>query len=316
MTKVALIGLGALGKRHLEAVLKCEQPMDIYCMDINPKALEGFEPKDVHNNKKITFVTDVDQFPTELDLAIFPMSSRGRREMFDCLFEHASVKYIVFEKVLFQKVEDYFHVAKRLKEFDISAWVNCTRRYAPIWRELQKELQNAQDIEFHTYGGSWGLACNCVHMLDAVCMVSNSEKLKIEHIQLQDKVIDSKRKGYKEVFGVVSGSCSNCRNFSISCYENSLHSETVILADDRKYVVDESKGLYEVTDKDGAKMVKEFGPYYVSQTTTEVVEDIMNKGTCDLTTFDLAMDLHLQYIEPLIDFFEEKGLEKGVCPIT
>lgn len=316
MTKVALIGLGALGKRHLEAVLKSEQSMEIYCMDINPKAMEGFEPKDVYYNKKIIFVTDVKEFPTELELAIFPMSSKGRREMFDCLVEHSTVKYIVFEKVLFQKVEDYFHVASRLKELNICAWVNCTRRYAPIWKDLQKELENAENIELHNYGGSWGLACNCVHILDVVCMISNSNHLKIENFQLQDKVIDSKRQGYKEVFGTISGNCGNCHNFTISCYENCLPTETIILADDNKYIVNESKGSYEVVRKNGTSEVKEFGPYYVSQTTTVIVNDILKKGTCDLTTFELAMDLHLEYIKPLIVFFEEKGMEEGVCPIT
>lgn len=316
MIKIALVGLGALGKRHLEAVLKCKQSMEIYCMDINPDAMSGFQPNDIYQNKKIEFVTDINEFPTELELVIFPMSSKGRREMFDCLVNHSSVKNIIFEKVLFQKIEDYYHVGKRLKELDISAWVNCTRRYAPIWRELKNDLKHAENIEMHTYGGNWGLACNCVHMLDAACMISNSDNLKIESTNLQDKVVDSKRKGYKEVFGVVSGSCGKCSNFTISCYENNLPSETIILGDNKKYIVNEAQSYYEIIEADGVKNEKHFEPYYVSQTTTEIVNDILNKGTCDLTTFELAAKLHLQYIEPLIDFFEEKGMEKGICPIT
>ncbi len=48
----------------------------------------------------------------------------------------------------------------------------------------------------------------------------------------------------------------------------------------------------------------------MSQTTTEVVEDILEKGTCNLTTYKLAMDLHLQYIEPFIDFLKRKDWKK------
>ena len=77
MTNVALIGLGALGKRHLEAVMKCRQPMEIYCMDINPEAMKAVEPKDVYHNKTIFFVTDIKEFPTDFELVIFPMSSKG-----------------------------------------------------------------------------------------------------------------------------------------------------------------------------------------------------------------------------------------------
>ena len=101
---------------------------------------------------------------------------------------------------------------------------------------LQKELEDAHDIEFHTYGGNWGFACNCIHMLDAVCMISGSDQLRIESVQLEDKVVDSKRQGYKEVFGIVSGRCGKCHNFTISCYDNHLYSETVILADNKNTV--------------------------------------------------------------------------------
>lgn len=47
-----------------------------------------------------------------------------------------------------------------------------------------------------------------------------------------------------------------------------------------------------------------------------VMEDIIKTGTCKLTSFEESAFLHLMLLDPLINFFEENGMEKGICPIT
>ena len=76
MINIAIIGVGALGKRHLEAVLKCQEEMCIYCVDVNPLALDGFQKNDIYENKTIIFSTDMDELvvakfaPEELVIVI------------------------------------------------------------------------------------------------------------------------------------------------------------------------------------------------------------------------------------------------------
>ena len=55
---------------------------------------------------------------------------------------------------------------------------------------------------------------------------------------------------------------------------------------------------------------------YQSQMTQYVIEDILLKGTCKLTTYEESSRMHLEFIKPLIEFFEKHGMEKGLCPIT
>ena len=38
---IAVIGCGALGKRHLESILKSELPLKVYCVDINAQVFSG-----------------------------------------------------------------------------------------------------------------------------------------------------------------------------------------------------------------------------------------------------------------------------------
>ena len=60
----------------------------------------------------------------------------------------------------------------------------------------------------------------------------------------------------------------------------------------------------------------DFEILFQSQLTQKVVESILKNGKCRLPDYQSAMKLHLTYIEPLIKFFEELGMEKGLCPIT
>ena len=318
MKNVVIIGVGALGKRHLEAVLKTEFAMQIFCMDVNPNALEGYAFDDKFSNKKITFTQDFSEIPKDIDIAILSMSAKGRREAFEQLIEHSKVKNIIFEKILFQKIEDYEYVGKRLKELNINAWVNCPRRYTELWEELYNELKEVEQFEFHTFGGNWGLACNGIHMLDVIDYLtgSNNDELKIEKMKLLSDPIESKRDGYKEVFGLVSGECGKCINFSISCYDSNLEFETIIITPNAKYFIDETLAKVKRVGIDGNITEKKYMPCYVSEITKLAVNDIINHQECKLTKYETSAYLHLEYIKPLINYFEEKGFEREVCPIT
>ena len=44
---------------------------------------------------------------------------------------------------------------------------------------------------------------------------------------------------------------------------------------------------------------------YTSHLTTLIVEDILEKNTCELTTYEESMNLHLQTYEPALKFLNE-----------
>ena len=55
---------------------------------------------------------------------------------------------------------------------------------------------------------------------------------------------------------------------------------------------------------------------YQSQMTQYVIEEILTNKTSRLTSFNDSSRLHLEFIRPLIKFFEKNGMETGICPIT
>ncbi|WP_037353039.1 Gfo/Idh/MocA family oxidoreductase [Selenomonas sp. FC4001] len=317
--QIAIIGVGALGKRHLQSIVNSKLEMVIYCYDINKHVLDSFEWENKYNNKTLIMITSFEELPKVVDFAIFAMTANGRREMFDRLIEHCTVKKILFEKVLFQKVEDYEYVGRKLKELSIKAWVNCARRQMECYQELKKELEYAKEMRVTISGGEWGLACNTIHQIDLIEFLSGSSETKVDSIELLPIITDSKRAGFKEVYGNISGHSGKCSFFSVTCMKDTNVPIVVTISTDvGQYIIFESKQKMMCMVKNGEYdlIEKDFVMPYQSQMTQFVMEDILLTGESRLTEYDVSSRLHLEFIEPLIKFFNKNGWENNSCPIT
>jgi hypothetical protein len=284
-------------------------PFDIYVVDSNKEAVDTALAM---RAEKIVGGTDVSILPKQVDVAIIATSSAGRRTVFEQLVKQTNVKYVIFEKVLFQRIEDYFAVKELLLRENIEAWVNCARRVQDSYEEIKRIVDGCHRFSFEVTGGNWGLGSSGIHFLDLIEYLSGSNQCKITNVNLLPIVVESKRKGYKEIFGSISGDCGKCESFSISCFKDSdLPLQISLSGNNFRCTILEQEGRMILLGQE-----KEFPIYYQSQLTQGVVERLIKNGTCRLPDYEDAMNLHLKYIEPLMKFFEEQGLEKGICPIT
>lgn len=316
---IAVIGLGNLGKRHLESIMHSTREWNVYGIDINADTLKELDEQ-YNTKQQIKFKggDTIDFLPSHLDVVIIATSSAVRRKIFEELLQHSRMDYIIFEKVLFQRIEDYYYVNECLKKYKIQAWVNCPRREYDIYRELYKEVICNQLFEMHIYGGEWGMACNAVHMLDLIEWYGGAP-CKIENLALSDNIAESKRAGYKEVYGCISGACGRCSNWSISSYSNSSLPLTIEIIGDYftcKIIAEKKRMIMAYKDKQWEEEIREYIPTYQSQLTQKVVEKILDTSECNLPVFAESMNTHLRIVEPLIKFFEKRGMEEGLCPIT
>lgn len=317
MINIVIIGVGGVGKRHLSSIMNSEIEKSIYCVDINENALDAMTECGKNNVSLIKRIADLPRI--EFDFALFSMTAKGRREMYDELVNHTKVNNILFEKVLFQKIDDYRHVSKDLEKRGINAWVNCTRRQMESYQNLRKRLEGSRYMEIHISGGEWGMACNMIHMLDMIVFLSGDECIELDSVDFLPLIKESKRGGYKEVYGMIAGSGKFLKNFSISCIPDCrLPMKIEIITENGRFVVREDLGklFYMGEDTQHLEKVEPFMLPYQSQMTQFVMEDIIKRGKCKLTPFDESANLHLKMIDPLISFFEKNGMEKGICPIT
>lgn len=316
---VVILGLGALGKRHLSSILESELMLDVYCYDINENAMDNFEWKDKYNNKKLIIVDTMNDLPAVVDFALFSMTADARRIMFDKLISLCKVKNILFEKVLFQCIDDYCYVGEKLKNLNINAWVNCSRRQMHCYQELKKDLSKATKMDITISGGEWGLACNLIHKLDLIEFLSDSSSTVIERMKLLPCVSDSKRRGFKEVYGVIEGHSGKCNSFSINNMKGvNVPEILVILSDIGQYIIFEGmqKMIFITKDNNYEYNEKDFIMPYQSQMTKFIMEDILLRGNSRLAGYDDSSRLHLEFIKPLTQFFKTQGMGDKLCPIT
>lgn len=315
---IGIIGLGNIGKRHLEAVYKIKNEAYIFGYDPNKDALKNFDaPKDNINNKTFTFCNNMEMFPEYLDVAIISTSSAVRREMFEELINVSVVKFVIFEKFLFQRESDYFFVNEILTEKKITAYVNTSRRVYSGYNRIREELNECDSFKYDLVGSNWGLCCNIVHFMDCIKYLSSEETIEVTGFDCRSIPREAKREGYMELFGTISGKTKKCLSYSVSCMEEDNIPITICIETDNKtYEINESEDNVIVTDMLGNVDSYSLGDLYTSQCTTIIVEDLVDSGKCVLPLYEDSMQTHLAVLPFLTKEFEKYGMEEGICPVT
>ena len=136
---------------------------------------------------------------------------------------------------------------------------------------------------------------------------------------LDADVIASKREGYREITGCLTGHMGICRNFAITSFRTGkAEGLTIIDSDVMKCVIEEHirKARFAFFEDDWKWKEEDFELFFISQTTAMVAQELFTKGTCGLTEYPEAAVCHRALLKSLIPFFEARGGVKGLCPIT
>lgn len=321
--QIGIIGAGNLGIRHLQAIALLEESCRITVMDIREEALQKAETAfretggaDRHN---VCFVREMASMPREMDAVVVATASDVRRKVIEELLANARAPYLILEKVLFQRLEDYSAIGELMEKKQIRAFVNCPRRMYPVYGRIKKKLEDAHTMEIMASGSDWHLGCNGIHMLDLIAYLAGSEQITLNISGLEPECLPSRRKGFLEIVGTICGTMGRCRAFSLASYpREGILASTVILSDVCWYRILEGKRELEFADAStGWEWKKEtFEMPYQSRLTNLALEELFSGGTCRLTAFEESCRLHMALEEQLIPWFEKQGGKKGLCPIT
>lgn len=324
MKKVALIGAGQLGSRHLQGLAKSE--LDILIEVVEPfeesrnTAKQRFEEIPSNDNiKKINFYESINELSNELDLVIVATNSDVRFEVVKELLNTKKVKNLVLEKVLFQKIDEYTETNDLLNKSNTKCWVNHPRRMFDFYKNLKQLLKNTKQINFSVSGGSWGLGCNGLHFLDCFSYLSDSEVEYLDSTFLDRKIYETKRKGFSEINGMLSGKIGES-TFIINSFNNDVSPlQFNITSSDLNILIDESNGWYRISEKSkewSHEIKEEKIVYFQSELTNILLNDIFSNKCC-LPKYDEAMKLHINYLTLIINHLNSFSENKfDYCPIT
>lgn len=326
MTKdnVLLVAVGGIGFRHFQALLNCESEFELHVVDISEDAVNRAKSygEEQNSGKQVHYYGSVSALAPQLNIqiAIIATSSLARRTVFEELVSRCNVKTVIFEKVLFPRLKDYEEVGSLLKENNIAAYVNCVRRVQNVYQELRKEIRCSERLCAQIKGGDWGLACNAIHMVDLFAYLS---PIEFEYITcngslLENQIYNSKRNGYIEFYGKLTGKIGDRTTYLLECSHGKASILIELFTDSAYYCIDESNGLMTIQSLDSGKFTeKHFLTSYVSQTTTKIVDTILKTGTSELTGYAESVKFHKPILREILHKKNEiLGRDDKVCPIT
>jgi hypothetical protein len=329
MYNILIIGAGNIGSRHLQAFANASLSMQVHVVDPDKHSLEvaAGRWKEAPNNKnapvKVDFYTSLDKIKETIDVAIIATSSAIRKKVFEELAGKIKLKYVVFEKFLFQSLEEYKMVDDLMQAHQISAWVNCPRRMYSVYSKIKSLLEGETRFECQITGSNWGLGCNSVHYLDLFSYLSGKNMFEVSDEFIDGEILTSKREGYIEFTGSLFGRDEDNNTFVITSYKKENCPVNIVLNTGSYSILIEeagvnSKALIINKKKNYESELVNFSMPFQSQLTHQFVETLLKSGNCTLPTYKESRKLHESILSAFLKFLQTHSKNKviTVCPIT
>jgi len=320
--RIAVVGAGQLGSRHLQGLVRLNVPCEIHVVDPSVASLglarqrAGEVPAAAPH--LLQFHQQIEALPPMLDHAVIATAADVRLNVMRALLQGRTVRNILLEKVLFQRLSEYTLAAELLQQAGSQAWVNCPRRAFPIYDLLRTFFADDPLQHVDVRGGNWGLGCNSIHFVDIIAFLAGGELHSISTALLDQDLIDSKRAGFKEFTGTLLGRCGDA-SFSLTAQRGSQAPLLLTLRGaNRSCLVDESAGRAFMCDpRDGGWRTVEFKVPVLSELATALTQRILEHGNSELTPFAQSTAYHLPLLQALGEHAAQHlGGPNDFLPIT
>ncbi len=318
--KILIIGAGQIGSRHLQGAIKNKNQLSITVVDTSQAALKLSKKRAIEiklGNPKTT-ITYKKKIPKNkiFDICIVSTNADNRAKVTIDLLNSCELNYLVFEKVVFQKKEDFENISKILKKKSVNAWVNCPRRTYQIYRNIKKKIDLNLPVKMEVTGSSWGMACNSIHFIDLFLYLIEDSNFRITKNNFSKKIFESKRgKNFYEISGSMKVA-NRKHSLLISCKirkENSLYVR--IKNGNIENTLDENNKIL-IENSNGSIKSKRINVPYQSDLTGKLIDSLINKR-CKLVSYEISAKNHIPLLKTIKSHLS-KILERELseCPIT
>jgi len=351
MYTILLIGAGNIGRRHLQGLLLSPFAYSIYvvdpiaaCLDLAKTAVAEVVAPTVTLHT-VYYYSSIQQVPTACDVAIIATNADVRKVVVEELLAHTTPRYLILEKVLFQKEADYKTIGQLIYKKNIPTFVNCTRRYFSHYRKIKQLITAAESEHLFKQGASalvpgekvkglsysmtvtgsnWGLACNTIHLLDLFQYLNEHSTYDFSIEQLDEAIIPSKRVGFIELSGTIANDLKTDYHFSASSVLEKNHPLVIdIKVGDLHFIINETEGTihFKQDEKENlsnqeSNLTIPYNALPLSKASYLFVNDLLLSGTCGLTSYFVSAQLHLCLLKGYAQFLTPRmNVEAGI-PIT
>lgn len=313
MKRVVILGCGQLGSRHLQALKSVDQDLDITVYDPLSESLNIASDRYrqfVGKDHKVAFITEMCH-GEHFDLVIVATSSDVRADVIENLLSSNDVQYMVLEKLLFNKKYQYEKIETLLESKGVKAWVNCSMRIMPFYKDVEKALSGSNPVHYRVTGAGYGLVTNAIHYIDHMAHLNKCLDFFIDTEAIERRFYESKRKGFKELNGTITIRFGNGGTGSILCLpEGTMPVCIEISGKDYRCISKESEGRAWVSKFSNDWVWEEvIAPLpYQSQMTAWIASELFESGQCGLASYNDSSRIHQTFLDALARFLKEASL--------
>ncbi len=318
-----LIGSGQIGSRHLQSIVQIDGANTFDVLDICKESIEN--TKKIINDKslidKINFYTNWSKiYKNYYDLVFLTSQANVRYELLNKLVDSCNIKNIIFEKVLFQNVNNYKDAIDILNSNKIKGWVNCPRRMYLFYKDIKKNLNKNHTINVTMSGGTdINIASNVIHLVDLVNFFTNEMLTEVVSNELNKEIISNQRKGNIEFTGKLICKFSNGSRLEIiSDSKKKIDQNIIINTQENKYLINETLAKIKKIDYDGNNTVSKVHIPFQSELSKIMAENLELNNNPGIVDFETSARLHLPIIRKLLEFYNivSENKTNHILPIT
>lgn len=325
MRNIAIIGAGQLGTRHLQSLSLLTERSRIIIVDPTEfgqqLAINRWSKTEKNVKHTLSIHSNIREVKClDFDLVIISTNSDVRKKVVEECLSLVNVKYLILEKFLFQKINDYQVIEKLLRDNSISTYVNCPMRLYPDYQIIKRNINISDIIKLEVKGNNWGIAGNSVHYADLLLWLTGEYIISWKN-ELNDGYFESKREGFIEFSGGLTGITKSGHSIHLHSSQDITSKLTVEISNSQtKWLINEVEGDLEKVNLQNASIINDKSTFTVkrqSELSNIVAKNLFDTGSCSLTPYEESAKLHI----PLLKVFKEhynkcskKNLEH--CPIT
>lgn len=303
---IVIIGLGNIGLRHLESLLKSKYDLKLFLIDKSIISLKNAKKviTEKNYNLKINFSLHekIIQFNEQIECAIISTTADVRYTVTKELLKKNKIKNIIFEKIVFNSSDEYKKILNVTKKNKIKCYINYPRKFMSSYQALKNELVGEREININLFGNNWGLASNSFHFLDIFSFLTNEKQIILSESNLYKKLYKTKRKGFYEIKGKLKFKTPN--NHKLICEDDKKYKSTKIKIETENFIliIDETKKIISKIfyKKINKLKTKKFNFLFQSEITNQYIDAIIQKKKLSLTSLENSFD-HFKLIINILD---------------
>jgi hypothetical protein len=306
-----LVGLGSIGFRYFEAIIKINYFKKIYIFDNNKQKLDKIKKSFVSkkNCLHVNFIYDLKKISSNIDFIILSTTSKDRLKILKKIIANFKVKFAILEKVLGQslyQLNEFNKISIKKKNF----FVSTLKKKELIFDNLKKRIKNKDIKKIYLKGYNWNLCCNAIHFIDLFEYLSD-QKIINANFNKEGNWFKAKRKGYLECNGKLELFFNKKIESFLECSKkykkNILYLE---LKNKEKIYLDLDKNICTVLKKK-----TKFKEQYLSIMMQSIIKNIINNRESGLTSLFNSVRQHKIFLTAMLNKYNLNKKVK-ILPIT